>query len=208
MSAVPLQALILSCTLKKSPAPSNAEALADVLAGTLRSGGAQVETIRVVDHHVLPGVSSDEGPGDDWPAIRERIVAADILVIATPTWIGQPSSVCQQVLERMDAMLSETKDDGRPIAYDKVAGVVVVGNEDGAHHIIAIVAQAMMDFGFTIPAQAWTYWHRGPGAGPDYLDDPFGHEWSRTTGVTAAQNLLSVARALKANPLPAPVSSS
>ena len=107
------------------------------------------------------------GAGDEWPAIRERLVASEILVIATPTWIGRPSSVAQRVLERMDAMLSETDDDDRPVAYNRVAGVVVTGNEDGAHHVISEISGALIDIGYTIPAQAWTYWNKGPGPGDE-----------------------------------------
>jgi multimeric flavodoxin WrbA len=142
------------------------------------------------------------GPGDAWPAIRESIVAADILLVATPTWLGQQSSVCMRALERMDAMLSETKADGRPLAFDKVAGVVVTGNEDGAHHIVGTVSQALIDIGFTVPGQAWTYWHLGPGPGPDYLEDSKGHEWSDMTGRNAAKIMAAVARALRAHPMP------
>ncbi|WP_343233001.1 flavodoxin family protein [Miltoncostaea marina] len=201
-----MRALVVNCTLKPSPATSNTEALAAVVADALRGHGVDVDGVRAADHDIRPGVSSDEGDGDAWPAIRERVLAADILVIATPTWLGQPSSVCKRVLERMDAMISETGDDGRPVAYDRVAGVVVTGNEDGAHNVISDVAGALIDIGYTIPAQAWTYWNRGPGPGPSYLETDEGHEWSHTTGRTAAANLVAVARALRAAPLPPPLS--
>nr|WP_217915508.1 NAD(P)H-dependent oxidoreductase [Miltoncostaea marina] len=206
MTSAPLRALVVNCTLKPSPATSNTEALAAVVADALRGHGVDVDGVRAADHDIRPGVSSDEGDGDAWPAIRERVLAADILVIATPTWLGQPSSVCKRVLERMDAMISETGDDGRPVAYDRVAGVVVTGNEDGAHNVISDVAGALIDIGYTIPAQAWTYWNRGPGPGPSYLETDEGHEWSHTTGRTAAANLVAVARALRAAPLPPPLS--
>lgn len=93
--------------------------------------------------------------GDEWPAIRSRVLAAEILIIATPTWLGQPSSIAKRALERMDALLSETyPDSDLPIAYNRVAGVVVTGNEDGAHHVITEVAGALIDIGYTIPGQA------------------------------------------------------
>jgi multimeric flavodoxin WrbA len=202
----PLSALILNCTLKRSPAPSNSEALARVVGDALVEGGATYEVVRVADHVVHPGVTTDEGDGDEWPAIHQKILAAEILIIATPIWMGQPSSISKRVIERMDAMLSETDDDGRPVAYDRVAGFVVTGNEDGAHHVIAELAQGLIDIGYTVPGQAWTYWHLGPGPGPDYLDETEGHEWSHGTGRTAAANLLAVAKALQANPMPAPAS--
>ena len=202
----PLSALILNCTLKRSPAPSNSEALARVVGDALVAGGATYEVVRIADHVVHPGVTTDEGDGDEWPAIHEKILAAEILIIATPIWMGQPSSISKRVIERMDAMLSETDDDGRPVAYDRVAGFVVTGNEDGAHHVIAELAQGLIDIGYTVPGQAWTYWHLGPGPGPDYLDESEGHEWSHRTGRTAAANLLAVAQALQANRMPAPES--
>ena len=201
-----MRALALNCTLTASPGISNTEALTRIVLGRLEQDGVSTRLIRVVDHDVRPGVSSDEGNGDEWPAIRAEILASDILILATPTWLGQPSSIVKRVLERMDAMLSETDDDGRPVAYNRVAGFVVTGNEDGAHHVIAELAQAVIDIGFTVPGQAWTYWNKGPGPGPSYLQTDEGHAWSRTTGEAAAANLVAVARALAQHPLPVPSS--
>ena len=199
-----VRALILNCTLKTSPAASNTEALARVLSDALEERGATCEMIRAVDLVLLPGVSSDEGEGDEWPEVHEKLLSAEILVLATPTWFGQPSSVVKRVIERMDAMLSETDSDGRPVAFDRVAGFVVTGNEDGAHHVIAELAQAVNDIGYTVPAQAWTYWNKGPGPGPTYLETDEGHEWSARTARTAAGNLVAAAEALAAHPLPKP----
>jgi multimeric flavodoxin WrbA len=201
-----MKALVVNCTLKASPDTSNTGALAKVVVDKLREEGVEVAEVRAVDANILPGIESDLGEGDEWPPIREAIVGSEILVIATPTWLGRPSSVAQRVLERMDAMIGETDDEGRPIAYGKVASVVVTGNEDGAHHVISEVAGALIDIGFTVPAQAWTYWNRGPGPGKSYLEDDAKHDWSRTTGETAAQNLVTVAKALAAMPFQVPVS--
>jgi multimeric flavodoxin WrbA len=201
-----MKALIINCTLKASPDTSNTEALAKVVADRLRGEEVEVREVRAVDKVILPGVESDLGEGDEWPAVREAIVGAEILVIATPTWLARPSSIAQRVLERMDAMIGETDEAGRPVAYGKVAGVVVTGNEDGAHHVISEVAGALIDIGFTVPGQAWTYWNRGPGPGKSYLEDDDRHDWSRTTGETAAQNLVTVATALAATPFRVPVS--
>lgn len=201
-----MKALLINCTLKPSPAESNTEALAGVLAEALRADGVEVDSVRAVDHSIPPGVESEMGGGDEWPGIRARILAAEILVIATPTWLGHPSSVAQRVLERMDAMISETDEEERPVAYNRVAGVVVTGNEDGAHHVISEVSGALVDIGFTIPGQAWTYWNKGPGPGQDYSETAEGHEWSHATGRAAAANLLAVARALASRPIPAPPS--
>jgi multimeric flavodoxin WrbA len=201
-----VRALVLNCTLKPSPAVSNTEALVAVVTDALEAEGVETEQIRLVDLAIKPGVSSDEGPGDDWPEVRERILANEILIVATPTWLGQPSSVAKRALERMDAMLSETDHEGRPVAYNRTAGVVVTGNEDGAHHVISEVCGALIDIGFTVPGQSWTYWNMGPGPGPSYLDTDQGHDWSESTGRMAVSNLVGVARALAAQPIPAPPS--
>jgi multimeric flavodoxin WrbA len=199
-----MKATVLNCTLKPAPAISNTEALARVVIDALEGNGVETELVRVIDHDVKPGVSSDEGDGDAWPEIHARILASEILVLATPTWLGHPSSVAQRVLERLDALISEQDDDGRPVAYNRVAGVVVTGNEDGAHHVVSEIAGALIDIGFTIPGQAWTYWNRGPGPGPSYLDTDEGHDWSKSTGEAAAANLVAAAKALQVRPIPPP----
>ena len=191
-----MKALFLNCTLKKSPERSNGDLLASEVRRLLEQREVETETIRLVDLDIAPGVSSDEGNGDEWPRVHEALLAAEILVVVTPTWLGRPSSVAQRMLERMDAMLSETDDDERPVAYNRVAGVVVTGNEDGAHHVISEIAGGLIDIGYTVPGQAWTYWNRGPGPGDDYSDDPEGHDWSAKTGRAAAANLVAVAGAL------------
>jgi multimeric flavodoxin WrbA len=199
-----MKALIINCSLKPSPAPSNTEALARVVADALEKESVTVDWVRAVDRDIKPGVLTDMGAGDDWPDIHTRILDSEILIIATPTWVGRPSSVAQRVLERMDAMISETDDDGRPVAYNRVAGVVNTGNEDGAHHVISEIAGGLGDIGYTVPGQAWTYWHLGPGPGPDYLDDDRGHDYAAKSARTMAANLVTSARALAATPLPAP----
>jgi multimeric flavodoxin WrbA len=201
-----MKALILNCSLKANPEPSNTAQLANVLAGALRAEDIEVAEVRLADHAIAPGVETDMGEGDEWPAIHDRILESEILIVATPTWVGRPSSIAQRMLERMDAMLAETDDEERPVAYNRVAGVVVTGNEDGAHHVIAEIAGGLGDIGFTIPGQAWTYWNKGPGPGEDYSETDEGREWSATTGKAAASNLLAVARALAANPVPPPPS--
>ncbi|MEU0446890.1 flavodoxin family protein [Streptomyces tendae] len=201
-----MRALVINCTLKPSPQPSNTEALAATVVAALKGHGAEVDVVRAVDLNLKPGVETDMGDGDDWPGVHEKLLAAQILVIASPTWLGRPSSVAQRVLERMDAMLSETDDEDRPVAYNRVAGVLVTGNEDGAHHVISEISGGLADIGYTIPGQAWTYWHLGPGPGPDFLDDDRGHDWSVSTGRAMASNLVHAARALDAMPLPAPPS--
>ncbi|GAA0938168.1 flavodoxin family protein [Actinocorallia libanotica] len=190
--------------MKPSPEPSNTQALSEVVADGLRERGVSVEFVRIADLDVPPGVKTEMGEGDAWPRVHELLLNSQILVIASPTWVGRPSSLAQRVLERMDAMLSETDDEERPVAYNRVAGVVVTGNEDGAHHVISEISGALADIGYTIPGQAWTYWHLGPGPGPDYLDDPRGHDWSAKTARAMAANLVAVAEALAARPVPPP----
>jgi multimeric flavodoxin WrbA len=196
-----MKALVLNCTLKSADQESNTEALARVVMGALEEHGVESEIIRLTSYNIPPGVTSDEGNGDQWPQIHSKLLDASIVILATPTWLGHPSSVAQRALERMDAMISET-DDGLPVAYNRVASVIVTGNEDGSHHVIAEVAQGLIDIGYTVPGQAWTYWNRGPGPGPSYLETTEGHEWSRTTGKTAAAVLVAVARALERSPIP------
>src|SRR5215217_6879212 len=126
-----MKALTLNCTLKRWPEESNTGALASVIEEPLREHGVETDQIRLADHVIEPGVVSEPvTDADEWPAIRERILAAEILIVATPTWLGQPSSIAKRALERMDAMLSETAEDGEtPVAYNRIAGVVVTGNE-------------------------------------------------------------------------------
>lgn len=201
-----MRAVVLNCTLKRSPDVSSTEALARVVIAELEAGGVDVELVRLVDLDIKPGVSADEGEGDDWPAVDAKLKAADIVVFATPIWLGQMSSVSQRALERMDAWFGETDDSGRPIAFGKVAGVVITGNEDGAHHIVATICQGLIDMGFTIPGQSWTYWHLGPGPGPDYNETDQGHDYSDRVGRNAARNLIALAKAIAPETYPVPES--
>ncbi|MGV1957529.1 flavodoxin family protein [Agrobacterium sp. 22-214-1] len=155
-----LKVLALNATLKSSTSaePSSTEKLLTLILRELGDHDVQTEIIRLADHDIEAGVTSDEGEGDAWPAIRQKIVAADILLFGTPIWLGQPSSVCKRALERMDAFLDETDEQGRMVSYGKVAAAAVVGNEDGAHHVSAELFQALNDVGFTIPANAVAYW--------------------------------------------------
>jgi multimeric flavodoxin WrbA len=195
-----LTALALTCSLKPSPEPSSTDKLAGQVLDALAEHGVTGELVRVVDHDVKPGVQVDMGEGDEWPALRERLMAADILVFATPTWLGHMSSVAQRVLERLDGELSETDDSGRPLVTGKVAVVAVVGNEDGAHAIMADAYQGLADVGFTIPAQGGTYWNGEAMQGVDYIDLDETPEAVAQTTTTAAENAAHLARLLKENP--------
>ncbi|MDQ6658542.1 MAG: NAD(P)H-dependent oxidoreductase [Actinomycetota bacterium] len=197
-----LTAVALVCSLKPSPARSSSELLAQQVMDRMKSDGVSGSIVRVVDHDVKPGVELDMGDGDAWPGIRERIMAADILVLATPTWMGQHSSVCMRVLERLDAELSELDDQGRPKLYPKVAMAAIVGNEDGAHHVTADVFQALNDVGFSIAAQAVTYWNGEAMQTTDYQD--LQHTPEKTAAATdlAAGNTVHLARLLRSGNYP------
>ena len=196
------RALALICSLKPSPAPSSSELMARQVLDALGEHGFTSEVVRVVDHDVKPGVEVDMGEGDEWPAIRERLMAADVLVVSTPTWVGHMSSVAQRVLERLDGELSETDDSGRPLVTGKVAVVCVVGNEDGAHKITADLFQGLNDIGFTIPAQGATYWNDEAMGGRDYQDLEETPEAVASTTRTLAENAAHLSQALKAQPYP------
>ncbi|GAB2531846.1 flavodoxin family protein [Nocardia heshunensis] len=167
-----LNAVALVCTLQSSPADSSSDLLALQILDRLSVHGIGGESIRLVDHDIRPGVRADEGDGDQWPAIRQEILASEILLIATPTWLGHMSSVAQRALERLDAELSHRDAAGRPAMTGKVAIVAVVGNEDGAHKIVADLFQGLNDIGFTIPAQGCAYWNGQAMGDTDYLDLP------------------------------------
>ncbi|WP_396918552.1 flavodoxin family protein, partial [Mycolicibacterium sp.] len=142
-----LHALALVCSLKRSPDESSSALMAEQVCENLGALGATTEILRCADYVIEPGVEADMGNGDEWPKIREKVLAADILLISTPVWLGHPSSIAQRVLERLDAELSNTDDGGRPVMVGKVALVSVVGNEDGAHKTVADVFQALNDIG-------------------------------------------------------------
>jgi multimeric flavodoxin WrbA len=199
-----LRALVLNCTLKPSPQESSSEALGHEVLDALSGHGVTGELVRVVDHTVRFGVTTDEGEGDEWPLLRQRVLAADILVIATPIWMGQPSSVAKMVLERLDAELGETDDEGRPSMFGKVATLAVVGNEDGAHHVTAEVYQALSDVGFTVPAQGVTYWVGEAMQATDYQDKQPRPEKTVQTTKTLAANAAHLALLLRDANYPVP----
>jgi multimeric flavodoxin WrbA len=197
-----LSALVLCTTLTPSPDRSSSHLLGQQVLNALSEHDVTGEIVRVVDHDVKPGVDFDMGGGDEWPALRQKMLDADILVIATPIWVGQPSSLTQRVFERLDAELSASDESGRLLTYGKVAGVAVVGNEDGAHHVSAMVFQALNDLGFSLPAGAVTYWVGEAMQGTDYQDLPETPEAVAGTTKTLAAHLAHLARVLKANPYP------
>jgi len=197
-----LNAVALVCSLKASRAPSSSELMAEHVCQQLRSHGVKTDTLRCADYSIAPGVETDMGDGDEWPKIRERVLAADILLLSTPVWLGHPSSITQRVLERLDADLSTTDDEGRPIMYGKVALVSVVGNEDGAHKVFADCAQGLNDIGFSFAAQANTYWNGEAMQSKNYNDlDEVPEPVAKTTA-SAARNAAHLAGLLKTTQFP------
>jgi multimeric flavodoxin WrbA len=199
-----LKAIALNCTLKKSGGEASStdrmiELVADALA---RHRVTLIETIRIADHDVKPGVSSDEGDGDSWPAIRAKILSADILIFATPIWLGQMSSFAKRVLERMDAFLDETDAKGRMPSYGKVALAAIVGNEDGAHGVSAHLFQGLNDMGWTLPSGAVCYWVGEAMGSKNFKDFRKIPENVVATAAALASNAAHLARLLQDKPYP------
>ena len=199
-----LTALALNCTLK---ADASQESSTDAMIAVLKDAFAKVkvdvtETVRVAALDIKPGVTSDEGDGDEWPALREKILAHDILIFGGPIWMGQVGSVGKRVLERMDAFLSETDDQGRMPSYSKVAVAAIVGNEDGAHMSSSQIFQALNDVGWTIPAVAACYWVGEAMGDVDFKDLEKTPDKVLETAKMVAGNAAHLAGLLKGKPYP------
>lgn len=199
-----LKAFAITCSLKPSPSESSCEILATEVLQEMEKYSVTNSVVRAVDHNIKPGVEIDMGDGDEWPSIREKIMESDILLLATPIWVGHPSSVAQRVIERLDAELSETDEEGRLLTYGKVAVVAVVGNEDGAHKVSADLFQALSDVGFTIPASGSVYWVGEAMHKTDYKDLRQPPEKVTQTTQSLASNAVHLARMLQTNGYPAP----
>ncbi|WP_344696043.1 flavodoxin family protein [Sphingomonas rosea] len=199
-----LKAIAINATLKPSgKEPSSTDKMIDLVADGLRKHGVEwAGTIRLADHVIKPGVSSDEGDGDEWPALRKRILEADILVFGSPIWLGQLSSLGKMVLERMDAFLSETDDQGRMPSSGKVAVAAIVGNEDGAHRVTADLFQGLNDVGWTIPAAGATYWVGEAMNKKDFKDLPQVPDEVAAATETLARNAAHLAGLLAAKTYP------
>src|SRR5690606_23899995 len=198
-----VRAIALNCTLKPSTEASSTRELLDEVLDALRAEGVDdTDVVHLVDRNVLPGVTSDEGDGDDWPSIRESVLAADIVVLGTPVWLGQPSSVAKRVLERMDAFRGGTDDQGRMVSFGRVAVVAVVGNEDGAHHVSAELYQALNDVGFTLAAGAVTYWVGEAMGSVNFVDLEEVPDVVTNTISMLARNTAHLATLLKASQYP------
>ncbi|GHG06290.1 flavodoxin family protein [Streptomyces filamentosus] len=196
----PLRAVALVCTLSPSPAPSSSQLLAQQVLDELAGHGVTGTLVRIADHDVRSGVATDMGDGDAWPDIRAAVLAADILVLSTPIWLGHPSSIAQRVLERLNAEQSETDEQGRMTTYGKVAAVCVVGNEDGAHKVSADLFQGLNDVGFSLAPNAVTYWVGEAMQSTDYQDLDGTPEKTKATTAALATHTAHLARLLRDAP--------
>jgi multimeric flavodoxin WrbA len=199
-----LKALAFNCSLKgaRNKEKSSTEILLQQQLDALAEHGVKGEIVRAVDHDIKPGVQDNEGRGDGWPKLRKRLMAADILIIGTPIWLGQSSSVAKRVLERMDAFIHDLDDKGRMPSFNKVALVAVVGNEDGAHHVSAELFQALSDCGFTLPAAGMTYWVGEAMAAKDYKELWKTPKVVAQATAMAAANAVHLAKLLQQRPYP------
>ena len=198
-----LKAIILNCTLKKSPTVSNTEALISKVVDLYKKLDTISEVIRVVDYNIPFGVSSDEGKGDQWPAILKKIKASDIIIIAAPIWFGVRSSVAQLVIERLDGTYDEgdVKTGQFPL-YGKVGGVIVTGNEDGAHDVASNTLFNLSHLGCVIPPNSDTYWVGDAGPGPSYIEAGGDvHLYTNKTSRYLVHNTVFIAKLLKEHPI-------
>ena len=204
-----LKALFLNGTLKKSPAPSNTEALMRESMGIFDGAGFETEMIRLVDYPVGFGVEKDLGKGavwgeaDAWPRLFDKVMEAHVVVVGSPIWIGNPSSACIQLLERLYAHSSDTNEKGQYIYYNKVGGCVVTGNEDGGKFVASRVLFSLQHIGFTVPPGADSYWVGEAGPGPSYMEAGRTNDFTKTTLRIMTWNLIHFARMLAERPIPA-----
>ncbi|HEY5697877.1 MAG TPA: flavodoxin family protein [Acidimicrobiales bacterium] len=199
-----LSALFINCTLKRSPEVSNTAGLAEVSMDILEANGVKTEMIRALDHDIAAGVWPDMTEHgwdrDDWPPIFDKVMAADILVLCTPIWLGEKSSVCTQVIERLYGNSHLLNEAGQYRYYGRVAGCLVTGNEDGVKHCAMNVLYSLQHLGFTIPPQADAGWIGEAGPGPSYLDPGSGgpqNDFTNRNTTFMTWNLMHIARMLK-----------
>ncbi|MDH3724457.1 MAG: flavodoxin family protein [Thermoleophilia bacterium] len=199
-----LSALFLNCTLKRSPELSHTQGLMDISNAILEANGVATETIRPIDHDIATGVWPDMTEHgwdtDDWPAIFEKVMAADILILGTPIWLGEKSSVCTAVIERLYGNSHLLNDEGQWAYYGRVGGCLITGNEDGAKHCAMNILYSLQHLGYVIPPQADAGWLGEAGPGPSYLDEGSGgpqNDFTNRNTTFMTWNLLHLGRMLK-----------
>ena len=199
-----LRALFVNCTLNRSPETSHTSGLIELSSGIMRTRGVTVDTLRAVDHEIATGVWPDMTehgrPVDEWPAIYERVLAADILVLCGPIWLGDNSSVMKRVIERLYACASLLNERGQYAYYGRAGGCLITGNEDGVKHCAMNVLYSLQHLGYTIPPQADAGWIGPIGPGPSYLDRGSGgpeNDFTNRNTTFMTFNLMHVAAMLK-----------
>jgi multimeric flavodoxin WrbA len=199
-----LRALFINCTLKRSPERSHTQGLADLSIGIMERQGVEVEVVRAIDHEIATGVWPDMTEHgwdrDEWPAIFEKVMAADILVIAAPIWLGEKSSVSTQVIERLYGNSHLLNEAGQYAYYGRVGGCLITGNEDGVKHCSQEILYALQHLGYVIPPQADSGWIGEAGPGPSYLDPGSGgpeNDFTNRNTTFMTWNLLHMAKILK-----------
>ena len=199
-----LKALFINCTLKRSPDVSHTDGLVRISRGIMEKNGVSVDAVRAIDHQIATGVYPDMTEHgwdrDDWPEIFKKVEAADILVLTSPIWLGEKSSVCTQVIERLYANSHLLNSEGQYAYYGRVGGCLVTGNEDGVKHCSMNILYSLQHLGYVIPPQADAGWIGEAGPGPSYLDEGSGgpeNDFTNRNTTFMTWNLLHLARMLK-----------
>ena len=199
-----LRAIFLNCTLKKSPEMSHTEGLIEISKTIMEKSGISVEVLRPVDHKIATGVWPDMRehgwPEDEWPGISERVMASDILVVGSSIWLGEKTSVCTRVIERLYAGSHLLNEAGQYAYYGRVGGCLITGNEDGAKHCAMNILYSLQHLGYLIPPQADAAWLGEAGPGPSYLDPGSGgpeNDFTNRNTTFMTWNLMHLARTLK-----------
>ena len=203
-----LRAIYFNTSLKREASTSHTQLLLDASASIMEKNGVIVERVHMLSHQVPPGVYPDMTEHgwdrDDWPMLWKKVMAADILVVGTPLWLGEESSVCRVLIERLYGMSGELNDKGQSVYYGKVGGCVITGNEDGIKHVGMTLAFALSHLGYTIPPQADCGWIGEAGPGPSYGDEldgggraGFDNEFTQRNATIMTWNLMHLARILK-----------
>ena len=199
-----LNALFLNCTLKRSPEMSHTQGLIDISKAIMEKNGVSVEDLRPVDYEIAYGVWPDMTEHgwqtDDWPRIAKKVEAAEILVLTSPIWLGEKSSVCTKVIERLYSVSGVLNKEGQYAYYGRVGGCLITGNEDGAKHCAMNILYSLQHIGYTIPPQADAGWLGEAGPGPSYLDPGSGgpeNDFTNRNTTFMTWNLMHMARMIK-----------
>lgn len=198
-----LKAIFLNTSLKSTKEPSNTESLMQEVQTIYKEIGVESEMIRLADYNIALGVEEDMGNGDEWPQIYNKVLEADILIIGTPIWLGEKSSLATQAIERLYGSSSKTNEKGQSVFYNKVGGVVVTGNEDGAKHASSSILYSLSHMGFVIPPNVDTYWVGEAGPGESYMKAGKDNEFTKGHVRMLAYNTMHLATMLQNTPIPA-----